>query len=430
MDQKAVRSWVMYDWANSAYYTTMVAAVLPIFYLDVAAGTIDKGLAQSFWGYTQSISMLCVAILAPILGAIADLSGSKVRFLRLFTYLGVLSCLLFVFVGKGDYLLASMLVILGTIGVSGGNTFYDALLTNVAPYEKRDMVSSRGYAFGYIGGGILLAINLAWIQKPEMFGLPKGLAGTYLSFISVGIWWFIFSLPLFRNVKESRIHTGLSFSGYAQAGIGRVWKTTKRLGKYPELLKFLIAFWFFNDGIGTIITMATVYGRGIGIETSDLIIALLITQFVGIPFTLLFGKIAERMGSKPSLYVSLGVYVLIVLLGFFMSAAWHFYALAILVGCVQGGSQAISRSIYSSLVPQERAGEFFGLMNVSSKFASIFGPFTFAVVGQITGSPRLGILSLVLFFIVGIALLSRVDITKGRSEAETAPTAPSGIAVM
>ncbi|WP_018133560.1 MFS transporter [Effusibacillus pohliae] len=421
MDRKAVRGWVMYDWANSAFVTTMIAAVLPIFYTDVAAKTLDKTTATSYWGYTQSIAMLLVAILSPVLGAVADMAGSKVRFLRFFTYLGVISSLLFVLVDEGDYLLASVLLILGTLGFSGGNTFYDALLTDLVPPEKRDYISAKGYAFGYIGGGILLAVNLAMIQKPAWFLLPDSLTATYVSFASVSVWWFLFSLPLFRHVKDRPVQTGLTVSRYAKAGFSRTWRTLKELAHYPELVKFIVAFWFFNDGINTIITMATIYGREIGIGTGDLIAALLITQFVGIPFTLLFGKLAERLGSKASLYVSLLIYVVIVVLGYFMQTALHFYMLAIMVGFVQGGSQAVARSIYSNLVPVGRSAEFFGFLNISSKFASIFGPFAFALVGQLTSSSRMGIFSLVLFFLAGIALLTRVDLMKGRREALRKP---------
>lgn len=417
MDRKAVRGWVMYDWANSAYATTMIAAVLPIFYTDVAANTLDKTTATSYWGYTQSIAMLLVAVMAPVLGAAADLSGSKVRFLRFFCYVGVLSCLLFVFVRPGNYGMASLLSILGMLGFSGGNTFYDALLPDLVPPEKRDYVSARGYAYGYIGGGILLALNLAMIQKPGYFLLPDSLTGTYVSFVSVGVWWFLFSLPLFRHVKDRPVPTRWTIVHYAKAGFSRTWQTLKEISAYPELAKFILAFWFFNDGINTIITMAAIYGREIGIGTGDLITALLITQFVGIPFTLLFGKLAERLGSKTSLYLSLAIYVVIVILGSFMQTALHFYLLGFLVGFVQGGSQAIARSIYSNLVPPDRSAEFFGFLNVSSKFASIFGPFAFALIGHLTSSSRAGILILVLFFILGIFLLTRVDLAKGRAEA-------------
>lgn len=421
VDRQTVRAWVMYDWANSAFATTMMAAVLPIFYSTVAASTLhNEQLATSYWGLTQSIAMLFVAVLTPILGAVADYSGYKVRFLRIFSYLGILASLCFVFVGNGDYMLASFLFILGTIGFTGGNSFYDALLNDLVIPEKRDYISSKGYAFGYIGGGILLVVNLLLIEKSSLFGLPDSLTGTYISFASVAVWWYLFSLPLFRKVKDKKTGGNHTFGQYAAIGFTRIRDTFKRIKRYPELLKYLISYWFFNDGISTIITMATIYGTEIGLGTSHLIGALVITQFVGIPFTLLFGKIAERLGSKLSLYISLSVYVLIVLLGFFMTETWHFYALAIIVGMVQGGSQSIARSIYSRLVPQDRPAEFFGFLTVSSKFSAIVGPFVFSVVGLMTGSSRLGILALVVFFIVGIAMLMKVNLSKGEAEAAAA----------
>lgn len=418
MDRQTVRAWVMYDWANSAFATTMMAAVLPIFYSDVAASTLpNEQMATSYWGMTQSIAMLIVAVLTPILGAVADYSGFKIKFLRLFSYLGILASLCFVFVGNGDYLLASFLFILGTIGFSGGNAYYDALLNDLVEPDKRDFISSKGYAFGYIGGGVLLVINLMLIQNYAWFGLPNSLIGTYISFASVALWWYLFSLPLFRRVKDKRNGASHTVTQYAAIGFSRIWKTFKRITRYPELLKYLIAYWFFNDGISTIITMATIYGKEIGLGTSDLIAALVITQFVGIPFTLLFGKIAERLGSKPSLYISLSIYVVIVIFGYFMTETWQFYALALAVGMVQGGSQSIARSIYSRLVPVDRPAEFFGFLSVSSKFSAIVGPFVFSVVGFATGSSRLGILALVVFFVVGIVLLAKVDLQKGAKEA-------------
>lgn len=421
MDRQTVRAWVMYDWANSAFATTMMAAVLPIFYSDVAASTLpNEQMATSYWGMTQSIAMLIVAVLTPILGAIADYSGFKVLFLRLFSYLGILASLCFVFVGNGDYLLASFLFILGTIGFSGGNAFYDALLNDLVEPDKRDFISSKGFAFGYIGGGVLLVVNLLLIQKFSWFGLPDSLTGTYISFASVAVWWYLFSLPLFRRVKDKKTGPRHKLGEYTAIGFSRIWSTFKRIKRYPELLKYLIAYWFFNDGISTIITMATIYGKEIGLGTSHLIAALVITQFVGIPFTLLFGKIAERLGSKLSLYISLGVYVLIVIFGYFMTETWQFYALAFVVGMVQGGSQSIARSIYSRLVPSDRPAEFFGFLSVSSKFSAIVGPFVFSVVGLATGSSRLGILALVVFFIVGIVLLAKVNLHKGALEAEAA----------
>ncbi len=410
---------MMYDWANSAFATTMLAAVLPIFYYDVAGKNLNEDLAASYWGYTQSIALILVAILSPLLGAIADLSGSKLRFLRVFATLGILASALFVFVDEGDYVLASILMIVGMIGFSGGNTFYDSMLTNLVPIDQRDIVSSKGYTMGYVGGGILLAVDLLMIQKPGLFGLENGLQGTYAAFLSVAVWWYIFSRPIFRTVgpflpKPVVQHR---LGEYVGAGARRLLHTLRSIKHYPELIKYLIAFWLFSDGINTVIAMATIYGKTIGIETSHLIIALLITQFVGIPFTLLFGKIAVRLGSRKSLVITLSTYVGIVMLGYFMQNATHFYMLAIMVGMVQGGSQAVARSIFSRLVPQTQSAEFFGFLSVSSKFSSSFGPFVFGVVGHITGSARYGILALLLFFIGGILMLLTVNLAKGESEA-------------
>ncbi|WP_339062851.1 MFS transporter [Tepidibacillus marianensis] len=422
MNKKAIWGWTMYDWADSAFATTIMAAVLPIFYTDVAGASLPSTTATAYWGYTSSIAMLIIAVLAPILGAIADYSRSKKKFLRFFVYMGSISTALLFFTGEGDYLLVSFLFILGMIGFSGGNVFYDSFLPEIVPLEKMDEVSTRGYAFGYIGGGFLLLLNLAMIQKPQFFHLSSSLIATQLSFLSVGIWWILFSLPLFRYVHEERITKSSSSKQSSFIGIGlkRVGQTFKEIKHYKELLKFLFAFWLYNDGISTIIKMATIYGREIGIDTMDLIAALLITQFVGIPFSLLFGKLANRIGSQRALYFSLWTYVIIVVFGYFMQSAIHFYILATAVGLVQGGSQAISRSIFGSMVPVKRTAEFFGFYGISSKFSAILGPFVFGLVGQITGSSRFGIVSLVLFFIIGIWILSRVNIQKGQKEAKLA----------
>lgn len=422
MDKRAVRGWVMYDWANSAFATTIMAAVMPIFYADVAGKGLDGSTATSYWGYTQSIALVFIVLLSPVLGAIADASRSKVAFLRFFMYMGVIACILMTFIGETQWLWASFLVILGTFAFSGGNIFYDALLTDLVPEEKRDYVSSRGYAYGYIGGGILLALNLAMIQFPEFFFLPNTLLATQLSFLSVGIWWFVFSIPLFRNVREEKQkdQQARKTMDLARSGFRDVGQTLRRLRQYPELLKFLIAFWFFSDGINTIIKMATIYGREINIGQSDLITALLITQFVGIPCTLLFGKLAGWIGSRATLITTLFIYLGIVIGGYFMSTALHFYLLAISVGMVQGGAQAISRSIFSTLVPERHNAQFFGFYALSGKFAAVFGPFVFAIVGQLTGSGRFGIVSLAFFFIAGIIMLLTVRLDKGKAEAQAA----------
>ncbi|MBM7551122.1 MFS transporter [Thalassobacillus pellis] len=418
MKKKPILSWVFYDFGNSAFATTMMAAVLPIFYYDVAAAGLDDTLASSYWGYTQSIAVLIVAVLAPILGAISDYSAAKKKFLMFFAFMGMIASILMAFVGEGQYLLASLLMVLGTIGFSGGNVFYDAFLPEVADEKTIDKVSAWGFAFGYIGGGVLLAINLAMIMKPELFGISSTLLATKLSFVSVGLWWLVFSIPLFKNILEEKKVKQKRTKSYAAIGFQRVGQTFREINQYKQLFIFLLAFWLYNDGISTIIKMATIYGRDIGINSNDLILALLITQFVGIPFTFVFGWLASKITAKRALSLSLIVYIIIVVIGYFMTSALHFYILATCVGMVQGGAQSLSRSIFGRMVPDDRHAEFYGFYGISSKFAAIFGPFLFAIVGQLTGSSRYGILALVTFFVVGLILLQRVDVDKGVEDAK------------
>src|SRR5699024_5443035 len=310
--------------------------------------------------YSQSIAVLIVAILAPILGAISDYSSAKKKFLRFFVFMGILASILLAFVGEGDYILASVLLIIGTIGYSGGNVFYDAFLPEITKKESIDKVSASGFAWGYIGGGILLAINILMIMKYEWFGLKDATMASQLSFASVGVWWLIFAIPLFKNVHEEKKAIPKRDCSYIKIGFGRVRSTFKEIKQYKQLLIFLLAFWMYNDGISTIIKMATIYGKDIGIDTNSLITALLITQFVGIPFTFFFGLLAQKISVKRVLTLSLYVYLAIVVFGYFMSSALHFYLLAICVGMVQGGAQSLSRSFYGRMVPANKQAEFFG----------------------------------------------------------------------
>ncbi|BAC13082.1 hypothetical conserved protein [Oceanobacillus iheyensis HTE831] len=418
--KKIQRSWMMYDFGNSAFATTIMAAVLPVYYSTVAASGLDDNLATSYWGYSQSISVLIVAILAPILGAISDFSAAKKKFLRFFAFMGIIASLLMMFVGEGDYILASLLFIVGSIGFSGANVFYDGFLPEIAEKDEMDKVSSGGFAFGYIGGGILLAINVVMILKPDLFGLPNTEWATRLALASVGVWWFIFAIPLLKNIKEEKKQQVSRTKSYVAIGFNRVGNTFREIKQYKQLAIFLIAFWLYNDGISTIIRMATVYGSEIGIAQNDLIIALLITQFVGIPFTFFFGWLATKINPKNALYITLFTYLGIVIIGYFMNSALHFYLLAIIVGMVQGGAQSLSRSIFGRMVPAGKHAEFFGFYGISSKFAAVVGPFMFATIGHLTGNSRLGILSLIFFFVAGIILLRFVDINKGILEAKEA----------
>ncbi|NIQ39271.1 MAG: MFS transporter [Proteobacteria bacterium] len=409
-NKRAVRSWCMYDWANSAFATTIMAAVLPAYYSLVAGASLDKTTASSYWGYTNTIAMFIIAVLAPILGAMADHGRARKKYLGVFASFGILSTGLLVLVSTGDWLMASIFYIVGRIGFAGGNIFYDALLPHVAGEDRIDQVSAYGYAVGYLGGGLLLALNLVAI----LFEIPNKEWAARLSFLSVGVWWALFSIPLFKNVGEppARRIEGESRNP-VQAGFQRLRSTFREVKKFREAFKFLIAFWLYNDGVSTIIVMAVIFGAEVGIGQSTLIGAILAVQFVGIPFTVLYGHLAKRLGTKNSILVGLVVYTGIAIGGYFLKTGLHFWILAILVGMVQGGTQALSRSLFGSIIPRFRTAEFFGFYNVSSKFAGILGPLLFGVVGQLTGSSRLSIISLIVFFVAGGLLLMRVDHGKG-----------------
>jgi UMF1 family MFS transporter len=421
--RKVILSWCLYDWANSAFASTIMAAVLPVFYSSVAGANLSKTTASSYWGYTNTLAMLVVAFSAPILGALADHRGIKKRFLALFAGMGIVSTSLLVFVGKGDWFLASFFYIIGMVGFSGGNNFYDSLLPHVAGEKDIDRISSLGYAMGYLGGGILLAFNVAMILKPHWFGIADAEWGTRYSFLTVGVWWAAFSIPILKNVPEPPIVPipGES-SNPLRASLQRLSLTFHNIRQYREAFKFLIAFWLFNDGIGTIISMAVIFGAEINIPQAHLIGSILAVQFIGIPFTILFGRLAGWMGTKRSIFLGLAVYTGISIGGYFIQTALHFWILAVLVGFVQGGTQALSRSLFGTMIPRSRSAEFFSFYDVSSKFAGIIGPFVFGLVGQLTGSSRLSVVALVIFFIGGGMILFTVNEKEGRAKALAQPT--------
>jgi UMF1 family MFS transporter len=416
--KKIVRSWMMYDWANSAFATTIMAAVLPEFYSSVAGATLEKTIATSYWGYSNTIAMLIIAISAPILGAIGDHSGAKKRFLGGFAIIGILATGLLICIGSGMWVYASLLYIFGRIGFGGGNIFYDSLLPHVAKPDEIDRVSAGGYAYGYFGGGILLLINVFMILKPNLFGISNAEWGSRISFLTVAIWWAVFSLPIFKNVSEPPVIISKDESPNAiVAAYQRLKGTFRDIRKFKELVKFLVAFWLYNDGIGTIIIMAVIFGAEVGIGRTHLIGAILMVQFLGVPFTLLFGRLPKRIGTKTSILLALGVYTIIAFLGYFMTKPIHFWVLAFLVSMVQGGTQALSRSMYGSMSPPSKSAEFFGFYNVSSKFAGIVGPLLFGIVGQVTGTSRISIMAIVIFFFVGGLVLATVDHSKGINAA-------------
>jgi UMF1 family MFS transporter len=413
-----ILSWCLYDWANSAFASTIMAAVLPFYYSSVAGSNLSKTTASSYWGYTNTMAMLIVAFSAPILGALADHGGMKKKFLTGFAFMGITSTALLFFVGKGDWFLASLLYIVGMVGFSGGNNFYDSLLPHIAGEGEIDRISSLGYALGYLGGGLLLGLNLAMIMKPGFFGIPDAEWGARYSFLTVGVWWALFSLPLLKNVPEPPIVPIIGESSHPfKASVQRLSMTFHNLRKYREAFKFLVAFWLFNDGVGTIISMAVIFGAEIHIAQGHLIGSILAVQFIGIPFTILFGRLAGWIGAKKSIFLGLAVYTGISIGGYFIQTALHFWILAVLVGLVQGGTQALSRSLFGSMIPRSRSAEFYSFYDVSSKFAGILGPFVFGLVGQMTGSSRLSVVALVIFFIGGGLILLTVNEKQGKAEA-------------
>jgi UMF1 family MFS transporter len=417
--RRIVNAWSMYDWANSAFATTIMAAMFPPFYRSLATSAgLSEANATAAWAYTTSIALLIIAIMAPMLGAISDHTGGKKYYVAFFAAMGILGTGLFVVLGDDTYVLGSILFTIGNIGFAGANIFYESLLPHIAKKGDIDQISTRGYALGYVGGGILLIVNVLWYMKPDLFFMPDVGFALRASFFSVAVWWALFSIPLFRHVPEPPVvRTVHEPVNVLKAGFGRLAHTFRQIRRYKQLLLFLVAFWIYNDGIGTIIKMATAYGDEIGIDVTDMTIALIITQFVGIPFSFGFGWLARRLGTKRSILVGLGVYVIISIAGFFMQTAIHFYILAFMVGVVQGGSQALSRSLYGTMVPKSQSAEFFGFFSTSSKFAGIFGPLLFGLVSQIAGASRLSILSVIVFFVVGGLLLTRVDEEEGRRVA-------------
>jgi UMF1 family MFS transporter len=412
-----LRAWAMYDWALSGVQTVVMTAVFPIFFVKVAASHLAGSAATQQLARANTIAMLVVALLSPVLGAVADYSAAKKKFLAIMTAIGALACVAMLSIGYGDLGRAATLYIVALIGASGCLVFYESLLPHIAAQDEMDRVSTAGYAMGYLGGGILVAINLAWIQKPEWFGLPEGTLPARLAFVSVGLWWVVFAIPLFRRVSEPprKLETDETPRTNAlRVAFQRVGETLRELRGYKQAFLMLLAFLIYNDGIQTIIKMATAYGTEIGIGQGELIAAVVMVQFIGVPFAFLFGRLAGVIGAKPSIFVGLVVYAIISILGYYMQNAAHFFVLAGLVGIVQGGTQALSRSLFASMIPAHKSGEFFGFYSVFEKFAGIFGPLLFDIAISTTGSSRNAILSVIVFFIAGAILLSRVNVAEGQ----------------
>ena len=428
LGRRELRAWAMYDWAVSSMQTTVMVAVFPIYFVKVAGAGRPPAEATQALATANTLALVIMTALSPLIGANTDYFAIKKRALAAFMLLGVASCAGMFFVGRGDLTLAWWLFVGALVGATGSMVPYEGLLPHLAPPDEVDRVSTAAYAVGYVGGGLLLALNLLWIQKPEWFGMEavaaaSGSAATLparLAFLSVAVWWFLFSIPVLTRVPEPprAIEPDESAEAWSvRTPFRRVSETFREMRGYKQLFLMLLAFALYNDGIQTVIKMATAFGTEVGINQTVLIASILVVQFVGIPCTFVFGAIAGRIGAKRGIFLGLCVYVLISVLGYFMTSAFHFVALACLVGLVQGGTQALSRSLFSSMVPPHKSGEFFGFFSVFEKFAGIFGPLFFGIAIAVTGSSRGAILSVIAFFAAGAALLSRVDVPAGLAEA-------------
>ena len=433
---KAVWGWALYDWGNSAFATTVMAGFFPIFFKQYWSAGADVNLSTAQLGLANSLASLLVAMMAPVLGAIADRGSYKKKFLTFFAYLGVLMTSCLFMVEQGDWLMAVFVYTLGTIGFSGANVFYDSLLPSLANEESVDSVSSLGFAMGYLGGGLLFLLNVIMTLNPSWFGLADAAEAVRWSFVTVSLWWGVFTLITLFWVPEPRLARDHVSGNSMAEGLAQLGQTFKELRHLKTVMLFLFAYWFYMDGVDTIVRMAVDYGMSIGFESTDLITALLLVQFIGFPAALIFGRLGEKWGVKKSIFLAIGIYMLATIGGMQMTQKIEFYMLAAVIGLVQGGVQALSRSYYSRLIPSNQAAEYFGFYNMLGKFAVILGPILMGTVAllarnwlmpeaptdaevQMVGqlAARWSIGSILILFLIGGVLLYFVDEDKGREEA-------------
>jgi MFS transporter, UMF1 family len=423
LDRPELRAWAMYDWANSAFQSTVITAIFPPFFSSYAAAGMAPADATSRFAWATTFAVAVTAVLGPFLGAIADYRAMKKRLLAIAMLIGVVATALMATITEGGWQYAAAVFVVANIAIASSFVFYDSLLPHIARPHEIDRVSTAAYAVGFFGGGILLALNLAWILKPELFGLSGTIAAIKLSFLSVAVWWLVFSIPLLRRVPEPRAQLEPDETGRENALIiafRRVWETFHELRQYRQAFLMLVAFLLYSDGIQTIIRMASIYGQEVGIGQNSQIAAFVMVQFAGVPFSFLFGALAGRIGAKAGVFIALVVYTGISTLGYFMTTTWQFFVLAFMVAMVQGGSQALSRSLFARMIPRHKSSQFFGFFSVFEKFAGIFGPALFAISTDAFGSSRMAVLSVILFFILGGIVLTRVDVARGEAEAAAA----------
>ncbi len=426
-DRKIVRAWCMYDWANSAYVTTTAAALFPVYFVQGVApqGATVAGKwlpASALWGYGVGLAALLVLILAPVLGAMADYTCMKKRMLMVFALVGSFFASLLYFATPGAVWYALGMFVLAQFCFVAGNVFYDAFLPQIVPEHLTDRISGLGYAYGYVGGGLQFALALVLVARPEWFGLEQTMA-VRLGILMAGLWWGLFSLYTFRYLPEfcpeGQVRRTLPLRKLVRLGFERTWHTARQLPRFRPLLLFLIAFLFYNDGIQTVISVASAYGGSeLRLSPPVIMLTFLIVQFVAYGGARFFSWLAERMGTKRAIILTLICWTGVVTYGYFLRAGdvWGFLGLGLLVGLVLGGSQALSRSFYAQMIPAEASAEFFGFFSVFNKLSAVMGPLLFGTLTAVFGSARPAILSFILFFVIGIVLLLLVDVARGRAD--------------
>ena len=416
---RSVLSWAFYDWANSAYAVTVMSGFFPIFFKQYWADPLSAQESTYQLGLANSIASLAIVVLAPLLGSIADSAGSKKKFLFVFTFLGITMCASLFLLEQGSWQLAIAIYIFACIGFMGGVSFSDSLLVSVSADKDLDKTSALGYALGYLGGGLLFAFCVWMVQSPELFNISGTEYAVKLSFLVVAIWWLIFSIPVFLWVREPPAANVIQSSkNSVWAGFLQLRQTFRQIKELKVVFTFLVAYWLYIDGVDTIVRMAVDYGLSLGIDSNDLIIALLITQFIGFPSAIAFGYLGERLGPRTGILIAIGVYIFVVFWAYQMDSSWEFYMLAIIIGMVQGGVQSLSRSLYARIIPRHQSAEFFGFYNMLGKFAAVLGPIMIGWVTVMTGSHRVAMLSILILFIAGAVILTRVNIAEGIAHAQ------------
>jgi len=424
--KKSIYSWALYDWANSAFATTVMAGFFPIFFAQYWSNPENLSISTFYLGLGNSVASIIVVLLAPILGAIADRGTYKKRFLVFFAFLGVLMTAGLALVSQGMWQIALLTYVIATVGFSSANTFYDSLLPAVSNKDNVDYVSGVGYAFGYIGGGILIVINFLMITYPSFFGFADSVEGIKWSFVSVALWWAIFSIPILLFVKEPKYHKTETTLQTIKSGFKQLKNTFNEIRHLKVVFTFLIAYWLYIDGVDTTVRMAADFGITLGFDSTTIMGALVLVQFIAFFATLLYVKFADKIGIKNAIYFAIAAYMVIIFSGYFVTEGWHFYIIAGMIGCFQGGIQTLSRSLYARIIPENKSAQYFGFFNMWGKFAAVIGPLLMGSVTLILNntiddhvlSARIGLQSIMILFILGALVLSRVDISEGEKVAK------------